>query len=171
MDRFQRNRTIAIGVGMLALFGALATSCQQPPQSSGAKPDGAKQAVLVQNLAKSGAFEVTNEGLSISLSSQVIVQRWEGGNWQDVASDLVLAETCKWNPKPECTTLATGGKIQPVPWNGMSCSGQCFLGCRGNVFLGPGKFRFVVTTCDRKTRFYGPGFSLSGDDPMEPKKK
>jgi hypothetical protein len=127
--------------------------------------------VVIRNLKKSGSFEVENEGLAISLYSQVVVQRWNEDRWHDVASDLVLSETCKWNPKPECTPLAKGGKIHPMPWNGMSCSGQCFLGCRANIFLGPGTFRFVVSTCDRKTRFYGPAFKLSGDDPMEPKKK
>jgi hypothetical protein len=126
---------------------------------------------VIRNLEKSGSFEVDNEGPAISLYSQVVVQRWNEDRWHDVASDLVLSESCKWNPEPECTTLAKGGKIHPMPWNGMSCSGQCFLGCRGNIFLGPGKFRFAITTCDRKTRFYGPGFNLSGDDPMDPKKK
>jgi len=49
--------------------------------------------------------------------------------------------------------------LRPVPWSGMSCSSQCTFNCNKNSFL-RGRFRFVVTSCDGKSRFEGPVFEL-----------
>jgi hypothetical protein len=129
-----------------------------------------EQTVVVTNLEKPGAFEVENRGSSIELSSQVIVQRLEDGKWQDRATDLVLSDRCDSNQASLCRTLPHAAKLRPVPWNGELCSGQCMLGCRANAFLGPGQLRFVVTTCDRKRRFYGPVFTLPDYDHSDLKK-
>jgi hypothetical protein len=169
MDKLHCNRTIIV-IALLVLIG-MATSCHESKSSEAAKTAVSQEPLTLRNLDKPGSFEIQNNGPAISLYSQVIVQRLEEGNWQDAALDLVISETCELNPKPGCTTLASHATIHPAPWNGMSCSGQCPLGCRGNIFLGPGKFRFVVTSCYRKQKFYSPAFTLSANDPMEPKKK
>ncbi len=163
MGQLRRNRTLTL---IIVSFLACAASC-------GPAAHAQKEAdtVIVTNLATPGAFAVENRGAAIALSSQVAVQRLEDGKWQDRASDLVLSEKCESNQNPACRTLANGAKVIPVPWDGELCSGQCMLGCRANAFLGPGQFRFVVATCDRKRRFYGPAFSLPDYDHSELRKK
>jgi hypothetical protein len=49
--------------------------------------------------------------------------------------------------------------LRPVAWSGMSCSSQCNHSCDKNVRL-HGHYRFVVRSCDGKTRFEGPVFEL-----------
>jgi hypothetical protein len=73
---------------------------------------------------------------------------------------MTLTDFCVWDPKPGCRTFEHGAKFRPVPWTGLVCGGQCGMTCRANAYLGPGQCRFVVTTCDRKRRFYGPTFTL-----------
>jgi len=100
------------------------------------------------------------------------LQGFENGAGQDENGlDLVILETCEWNRQPGCQTLEHGAKLRPVAWNGLSCGGQCGGTCRGNAFLGPGQFRFVVTTCDKKRSFYGPVFTMPDYDHSELKKR
>lgn len=166
MERFQRYRPIIFS----ALCAVLTTACSRSATHVEAEQNLAKETVIVRNLPKPGAFEIQNQGPSLSLSSQIIVQRMEEGTWADAATDVYLSPTCEWNP-PTCRTLDHGATLRPIPWNGMSCGGQCPMSCRANVFLGPGQFRFVVTSCDRKQHFYSPVFAISANDPTELKKK
>ena len=57
-----------------------------------------------------------------------------------------------------CIEIGTNG-LSPVPWTGMSCSSQCQRTCDKNERL-HGHFRFVVLSCDRKTRYAGSTFFL-----------
>jgi len=170
MDRLQRYRALItlLALAMAALTGV---SCARQDLRADARQEATQETVVVRNLDIPGAFEVENRGPALELASRVVVQKLEGGAWTDRATDLILAETCDWNPKPGCRTVERGAKLRPPRWNGLVCSGQCPLGCRANLYLGPGQFRFVVTSCDRKQRFFGPAFIMPDYDHSEPKKK
>jgi hypothetical protein len=150
---------------------ALAPSCTASISHAEAQKDAPQQTVIIRNLDKAGGMEVENRGPEISLSLRLVVQQMNQGTWHDSATDLLLSETCVWNPQPGCQTLPHGAKLRPVPWNGMSCSGQCPQGCRATIYLGPGLFRFTVTTCDHKQRFFGPAFTMPDYDHSELKKR
>ena len=170
MDRLYRHRTL-IALAVLAMAAAMCLSCARTASNAAAITDAAPETILVRNLETPGSFEVENRGPAIAMYSQVIVQEMVEGKWQDRATDLILSETCDWNPKAGCRTLGQGAKLRPPAWNGLICSGQCPLGCRANAYLGPGSFRFVVMSCDQKQRFYGPAFTMPDYDHSQLKKK
>ena len=116
--------------------------------------------VVVRNLSPAGAFEVENQGLDIELAWTVTVQRYADGHWTDEVTDLALAEECGQAPESGCVRLTHSAKIRPKRWNGLTCGSQCPAPCRANVYLGPGRFRFVVSSCDRRQRFVGPPFAM-----------
>ncbi len=168
MDKLRRDCSLISPFPVLLLLvAALTASCGHT-----AHADRIAEPVLVRNLQQPGTFEVDNTGPAIQLWSQVKLQRFQNGQWQEEqGTNLFLAESCGWNQQPVCQTLPQGAKLHPFPWNGLSCGGQCPMVCRANDFLGPGQFRFVVTTCDRKRSFYGPAFTLPDYDHSELKKK
>lgn len=116
--------------------------------------------VVVRNLSPAGAFEVENQGPDVELAWAVAVQRYTDGQWTDSVTDLALAETCGQAPESGCVRLAHSAKIRPERWNGLSCGSQCPAACRANVYLGPGRFRFVVSSCDRQQKFLGSAFEM-----------
>ena len=142
MEQFQRNGALIFLSA--ALF--LAASCTSPATHA----DSVKQeeTLVLRNLARSGDLEIENRGPAINLSGQLIVQQLDGTTWRDNAIDLLLLETCTFTIEPGCKTLEHGATLRPAHWNGMSCAGQCPQGCRANIFLGPGQFRFVFTLPD-----------------------
>lgn len=116
--------------------------------------------VVIRNLDKPGKFEVENTGPDISLRSRVEVQKHRGGVWAAVASDVRLEEACSAEAPGQCRVLKTGGKIQPLAYDGFTCNSKCPPGCKGNAYLGPGEFRIVIHSCDGQRRFLGPAFGL-----------
>ena len=154
----------------LAALAILVTSCTLPP-SGNAVAKAAEETVVLRSLESPGAVEIENKGSAISLWSQMRLQRFENGEWhEEKGPDLVIFATCEWNRPPGCQPVEHGAKVRPVPWNGLSCGGQCGASCRANVFLGPGQFRFVASSCDQKHRFYGPAFTMPDYDHSELKK-
>jgi hypothetical protein len=156
----------------LVVLLIVATGCATPPdnvQSSAnngvAKHETPKmQNVTIRNLDMPGAFEIENTGDDTELDSQVTIERKEGEEWRPLPSHIQLqlienCETKKTSPS-SCLKLGKGEKIAPVPWTGFSCRVQCFKACRKNGYLGPGTFRFVVSSCDKKQKFYSPDFNL-----------
>lgn len=122
---------------------------------------GQRACITVRNLDTPGAIVVENNGLPLSLSSRLAVERKREGRWITANVFFELTERCGAGlALPDCVEIASGGSIKPVPWNGYTCSGQCPRPCRSNHYAGPGEFRFVVYTCDRKHRFVGPAFTL-----------
>jgi hypothetical protein len=119
---------------------------------------GDELAVSLVNLAVRGTFEVVNHGARTELSSQVTVQRREGGAWRGVTSDVRLVAFCGALPPTSSVTIAAGGTLRPPPWNGFSCGGQCVASCRANVRAAPGNYRLAARTCDGMTTIYGPTF-------------
>ena len=158
MDRLRRHRTIITVAGTVA-FASLLSSCSA--LAIHAVASGEQEGIVLRNLDKAGALEIQNRGPAIELSSQLKVQQFVAGRWQDLGVNVSLAETCAWQSQQStCHTVDSGAKLRPVAWNGMSCGGQCSQSCRATVYLGPGQFRFAVNTCDRKHGFFGPSFNL-----------
>jgi len=126
-----------------------------------AETAGDKVAIGIKTLAAPGAFELRNEGSAeVSLLRSLAVEKKSGEKWEPAPVTLQLIESCAEKPASECITLAPRAVFRPVPWNGYSCGGQCPEPCRANVYLGPGTFRVVATTCDRKHHFPSPAFTL-----------
>jgi len=127
------------------------------------------QSVSVRNLAPPGAFEVVSEGGEASLLPHVQVQHLVNGVWHNDPTDVQLM--CSYIPSelPDCITLHDGEHLRPPPWNGYSCGSQseCGAGCRGNIFLPPGTFRFAVTLCSGGKSFAGPAFYME-EEPRKP---
>jgi len=120
------------------------------------------QTVVINNLNTIGAFEIENTGDDIELDGRVRIERKEGDEWRPLPNyiELSLIEKCEEQKTSSCMTLSKGGKMSPVPWTGFSCKIQCFKACRKDAYLGPGTFRFVVSSCDQKQKFYGSEFEL-----------
>ena len=122
--------------------------------------------VVVRNLETPGAFSVTNEGPDVDLLRRVLVETLgkaegtEKAAWIATDADVRLIATCEEKETGETRRLARGETLVVKPWNGWSCDGQCPRPCRANIYLGPGEFRFVVLSGDRKQRFEGAPFSL-----------
>jgi hypothetical protein len=133
----------------------LATS---PLQHASEPPDEAS--IVVRNLSLPGAFEVENRGPDIELAGAITIQREVKGEWSDHVTDLTLIEKCGQSPPAGCVPLAHGAKLRPVRWNGLTCGSQCAATCRANLYLGPGRFRFVASSCDGKRKFPGPAFEM-----------
>jgi len=123
------------------------------------------QNVSVRNLPPPGAFEVVSEGGEVSLSSRVEVQLFSNGTWGKVAH-VQLMRDCNSPPIPACVTLHDGEHLQPPPWSGYTCGSQCSEGCRANIVLPPGMFRFVVALCSSGESIAGPAFDM--EEPREP---
>ena len=117
--------------------------------------------ITVRNLDPPEAVVVENDGPALSLSSKLAVERKSDGRWITANVFFELTERCGAGQAPlDCVVIASGGSIKPVPWNGYTCTGQCPRPCRSNHYAGPGEFRFVVYTCDRKHRYVGAAFTM-----------
>ena len=116
--------------------------------------------VIIRNLTNAGAFEVENAGPDLDLAWSIAVQREQDGAWVDEVTDIGVVRKCGESNPGSCVRLAHGTRFLPLPWNGLSCGSQCPASCRPNICLGPGRFRFVVASCDGKQRFAGPAFFL-----------
>ena len=114
--------------------------------------------VEIQPGGKFGEFRVVNHGAAIRLRSAVEVQRREKDKWVDAhVANLHLTASCA-GTVPDCVTLAAGATLQPVPWTGSFCASQCTVNCNLDGTAPSGTYRFAVTSCDRKFRFYSDSF-------------
>lgn len=124
---------------------------------------------VVTTIIGPGQLEVEANG--VSLASDVVIDgkgRGETSAFKPVITNepYLLAESCGARPAPgACST--PDHPIHPVAWTGMTCGSQCPTGCRANVPVGPGTFRFVVSSCDRKTTYPSPEFEFGGADDMQ----
>jgi hypothetical protein len=133
-----------------------ALSCANSPGQRAPDPG----SVVIRNLSQPGAFEIENSGPDTELAWAATVQRQQNGAWTDEVTDITLVERCGQTPAGSCVRLPRGARLRPVPWNGLTCGSQCAASCRANVYLGPGRFRLVLSDCDAKRKFYGPAFDL-----------
>lgn len=95
-----------------------------------------------------GEFRVVNIGDVVRLRSAVLVERQLGEQWQGVpVSNLELRETCLGAPSPPCVEIGAKKTLRPVPWTGNFCSSQCPNPCRLDGSAPPGRYRFLVVSC------------------------
>lgn len=140
----------------IALLACLLAGCVGQTQTGSAGP-----AVRVENGPKPGSFRIVNPGTdSVSLDSRVIVEHLVNGEWKAIPVIVELFEKCSQKPLKACPAVGGGQTLQPVAWTGSGCGSQCDEPCRGNIYYGPGKFRFVVRDCAKQRRFTGPEFEL-----------
>lgn len=154
-----------------ACVTALLLSCGGHPVAQQRQPpaDAAPRTIVVKNLGRPGELAVENRGAARRLRSSVAVERRLDNAWQVMGNMLDMVETCdRSRPEEACTDLRAGAVLTLVPWNGMSCSGQCNEACNLNSYVGPGTFRFVVRSCDGKQRWEGPAFVLPAEPPLPP---
>ena len=147
------SRTAFVAICMSALSLA-AVVCAGGQQDFGSD-------IAITNLPQAGAIEIANHGPSVDIKTKLLVQREYKGEWRDETTDTRIIEKCGDSPGV-CRRLAHNAVLRPVPWNGLICASQCSAGCRANLYLGPGKFRFVVESCDGKSRTFGPPFEMPG---------
>ena len=102
------------------------------------------------------ATQVTELAPNLMVERQRADGSYEMLRYLDLSS-MKLVESCD-QPIKTCVRVDKRG-LRPKPWSGMSCSSQCNANCDRNVRL-HGRFRFVVTTCDGRTRFEGAVFPL-----------
>jgi hypothetical protein len=119
-------------------------------------------AVQVLNGPRPGSLELRVNGTA-EVSSELIVERQlDDGSFEPLQNldlgSMRLVASCDQRINA-CVRIDERG-LRPVPWSGMSCSSQCNRSCDKNVRL-HGRFRFVVTSCDGKSRFEGPVFELT----------
>jgi hypothetical protein len=118
-------------------------------------------AVEVRNGPNPGSLELRVNGM-VELDPELIVERQlSDGSFQPLQNldlgSMKLVTSCDQHISM-CVRVDERG-LRPVAWSGMSCSSQCNHSCDKNVRL-YGRYRFVVRSCDGKTRFEGPVFGL-----------
>jgi hypothetical protein len=151
--------TLSVGVTLVAALASLGGSCASKAEQLPGEPR-----VVVTNLATPGGVSIANTSKQdVQLARDLVVERQAAGKWERVEVALALSSTCEKPSTETCPTLAAGATLRPVRWNGFTCAPQCPGSCRANVYLGPGTFRFVVSTCDRAQRFVGPAFELPAE--------
>src|SRR5271166_2106705 len=157
MEDFRRTPGMKAGYLASLVFPAVLVTfwLAGPPLQHSSEPPPDEASVAVRNLSPPGAFEVTNRGPETELAWAVTIQRDLKGEWNDEVTDLTLVEKCGQSPPDGCVALPQGAKLRPVSWNGLTCGSQCAATCRANLYLGPGRFRFVVSSCDGKRKFRG----------------
>jgi hypothetical protein len=141
--------------------GAAPSSAPSAPTAE-PRPSASAPAVEIRNEAKPGSLELRANG-AVELDAELIVERQLGdGSFQPVKNldlgSLKLVTSCVQRIDG-CVRVDERG-LRPLAWSGMSCSSQCNRTCDKNVRL-YGRYRFVVRSCDGKTRFEGPVFELT----------
>lgn len=154
----------------LAALGAfvLLASCGDRP----VKPAGETQEtrvrpeITIKSLDKPGSLVVENHGPTRTLSKRIAVEARREGRWEDTEIDMKLETRCEEAEPPQaCVELPSGATMAPVSWDGHSCGGQCRDQCPINSYIGPGTFRFALTSCDGKQRWEGAPFDLPAQPP------
>lgn len=154
------KRSALLAFSLLAGLPSLAhasTRAEQPTPGRG----GPAPVVQVRNGLKPGSVGIRATHPTQLGPTLIVERQQDDGSFMPVRNldldSMRLAERCD-HPPGTCITITARG-LFPVPWSGMSCSSQCNLNCDRNVPL-HGHFRFVVTSCDGRTRFEGGVFTL-----------
>jgi hypothetical protein len=126
-----------------------------------ALPSTSITAIEIRNGPNPGSLELAARG-AVELDPELTVeQRLSDGSFQALQNldlgSMKLITSCDQQIST-CVRVDEHG-FRPVAWSGMSCSSQCNHSCDKNVRLF-GYYRFVVMSCDGKTRFEGPVFEL-----------
>ncbi len=104
------------------------------------------------------ALEAHGPG-TVRLRRDVAVERAAGEGFERVAAEgLTLRPDCA-TEAPECIELAPGAELAPPPWTGVLGEAQC--DCDDCRPAPPGRYRFVVTTCDGAHRIESAPFAIA----------
>jgi hypothetical protein len=150
---------------------ALLTSCGDhlDVKPIGRQEGRAQTAITIRSLDKPGAEIVENHGQSQTVRVHVEVEQRDGEKWKDTGTNVKLVERCtEAEADQTCRNLPAGARLTVAPWNGMDVGGQCPESHSIDENIGPGTFRFVVTSCDGKDRFEGDPFDMPGETPPPP---
>jgi len=109
---------------------------------------------------KPAAFQVASLGDAVDLSRDVRVEQDPDSGRYPLGPLIQLTDKCDHVDAGKCVTLPAKGAITPVPWTGFDCDSQCPRACRANAYLGPGRFRYVVKSCDGTRQWESVWFDL-----------
>jgi len=154
-------------VRLAALCALMFLSCceSRPAKQPGGKPAAAGPAIVVRNLDTPGALVIENHGPTAMLRDRFAVESQHEGTWEDTGIDLELSGQRPRGQQETCEELRAGAGLRPARWSGWTCGGQFTQPCRQTAYIGPGTFRFVVSSCDGKHRWEGPPFELPAELP------
>lgn len=175
----RKNIVIIFGIAIIilsAFFVSTKEKAQTTEPQNNETARNSNNKLLVKNLEKAGHFEVKNSGKTIKLNSMVVVEKQKDGEWKrlsdfeqvsssylDIRLNVGDGITYK---ESRCIKIRKNETIRPAAWTGYSCTAQAFKSCRGNVYLGPGKFRFVLKSCSGKNEYFGDEFELPKYKPV-----
>lgn len=112
-----------------------------------------------------GGLRIVNAGPApVAIHMTIAVQKLEAVGWVPVTTELNAVERCDPPGSATTVTIAPSGALNVRRWRGFSCSGQCNMVCRANIYYGPGKFRFVATAVSPPSLIVSAPFAL----PAEP---
>ena len=118
--------------------------------------------IQLRTPAPPGSLTIENRGAgAVELARKIAVEMRRGDTWAPVDTEFdAVAECAAPSNAGACVRLAGKSTLRAVAWRGFSCSGQCASICRANLYYGPGTFRFVVSTCDRKKQYRSEPFQM-----------
>jgi hypothetical protein len=105
-------------------------------------------------------LRLVNPGPAVTIRSAIEVEKQDERGWIPVKTELHAIARCEREDPPDKLEIAAAATLDVVPWRGYTCSGQCHFVCHGNFFLGPGTFRYIVTTVPAGERLVSPTFTL-----------
>ena len=112
-----------------------------------------------------GGLRVVNDGPApVTIQMAIAVEKQEAVGWVPIATEFNAVARCDPPASATTVTIAPSSHLNVRPWRGFSCSGQCNLVCRANVYYGSGMFRFVVTAMPASHRITSAAFAM----PAEP---
>ncbi len=114
--------------------------------------------------AQPGGLHVVNSGaFPVTIRAAITVEQQGPGGWVALTTEFNAVSSCKAADAAQTARpveIAAGATLDLAPWRGFSCSGQCTLSCRGNIYYGAGPFRFVATLVPDGQRVMSPPFSM-----------
>jgi hypothetical protein len=134
-------------------------SVAEPPVPAGPAPTLAVTGTPA-SIGRTVAISVTNRGAGdVQLSTELGLEVERDGAFVDAEHPgLRLRYDCAQDT-PACVTLAPGSELLPPDWLGTWGDVQCV--CTRCGPAEPGRYRFVVRTCDGAHRVEGTPFTLA----------
>jgi hypothetical protein len=114
--------------------------------------------------AQPGGLRIVNPGPApVTIRAALGVEAQQATGWVAITTEFNAIARCTAadeSHKDRPVEIAAGATLDIVPWRGFSCSGQCTLTCRANIYYGAGPFRFVATTIRDGQRVVSPSFTM-----------
>ncbi len=149
MAEFRRHAL----TGLLLAFAALSSTAAAQEASLRLEPT-----------ARPGGLHIVNSGARpVAIRSAIAVEQQGPTGWVALTTEFNTVTRCMAADAAQPdrpVEIAAGAALDIVPWQGFSCSGQCTLSCRANIYYGAGPFRFVATTIPDRQRVVSPPFGM-----------